>query len=437
MLTTQQHMCLTYLITVFNYYIHKRTKMLKLRRAFISTYANVPQGPPDPILGLTEAFNKDTDPRKITLGVGAYRGDDGKPWVLPSVREAEKKLFDQNLNKEYLGIAGLPAFVNKSLEFAYGEKSKPLLEKRIAALQTLSGTGACRVAGDFFRRFKLATGNVIYQPNPTWGNHIPIFKDAGMDVQQYRYYDPKTKGLDFKGMLEDLEAKPKGSAFLLHACAHNPTGVDPSLSQWKEISKVMKSKNHIAFFDCAYQGFASGDADKDAAAIRLFVEDGHLICLAQSYAKNFGLYNDRVGAFSVVCNDPEEKDRVESQLKILVRPNYSNPPAHGARIIDTILSDSKLKPQWYKECKSMADRIIDMRTLLRTTLEDTLKSKHSWNHITDQIGMFAYLGINKDQVSKLREVHHIYMTSDGRISMAGVTKGNASYIANAIHEVTK
>lgn len=417
--------------------IHRLSFLQRVGTRTASTYANVPMGPPDPILGLTEAFNKDTDPRKITLGVGAYRGEDGKPWVLPSVREAEKKILDANLNKEYLGIAGLPSFVNKSLEFAYGENSKPLKEKRIAGLQTLSGTGACRVAGEFFNRFKLAAGNVIYQPNPTWGNHVPIFKDAGMQVQQYRYYDPKTRGLDLQGMLQDLEAKPNGSAFLLHACAHNPTGVDPSLEQWKQISQVMKKKNHLAFFDCAYQGFASGDADKDAAAIRLFVEDGHNVCLAQSYAKNFGLYNDRVGAFSVVCADPTEKDRVESQLKILVRPNYSNPPAHGARIIDTILSDAKLKPQWYKECKSMADRIISMRTILRETLEKDLKSKHSWKHITDQIGMFAFLGIDKDQVQKMKEVHHIYMTADGRISMAGVTKANAKYIASAIHDVTK
>lgn len=409
------------------------------RRAFSSAsfLHGVPMGPPDPILGLTEAFNKDTDPRKITLGVGAYRGDDGKPWVLPSVREAEKKIFDLNLNKEYLGIAGLPSFVAKSLEFAYGDKSKPLHEKRVAAIQTLSGTGACRVAGEFMNRFKLAAGNVIYQPNPTWGNHVPIFKDAGMTVQQYRYYDPKTKGLDFKGMLEDLDTKPNGSAFLLHACAHNPTGVDPSPAQWKQISEMFKKKKHVAFFDCAYQGFASGDADKDAAAIRMFVEDGHLVMLAQSFAKNFGLYNDRVGAISVVCADPTEKERVESQLKILVRPNYSNPPAHGARIIDTILSDAKLKPQWYKECKSMAERIISMRTMLRDNLEKDLKSAHSWKHVTDQIGMFAFLGINKDQVQKMRDVHHIYMTADGRISMAGVTKSNVKYIANAIHDVTK
>lgn len=409
----------------------------RLGVAAFSTYAGVPQGPADPILGLTEAFNKDTDPRKTTLGVGAYRGEDGKPWVLPSVRTAERMLLEKSLNKEYLGIAGLPSFVAKSMEFAYGEDSKVLKEKRVAGVQTLSGTGACRLAGEFLNRFKLATKNAIYQPNPTWGNHIPIFKDAGLDVHQYRYYNPSNQGLDFEGMLADLDSKPDGSAFLLHACAHNPTGVDPSLEQWKEISQLMKKKKHLAFFDCAYQGFASGDADKDASAIRLFVEDGHLICLSQSYAKNFGLYNDRVGAFSVVCADAQEKERVESQLKILIRPNYSNPPAQGARIVDTILSDEKLKAQWYAECKSMANRIIDMRKTLRNILENDLKSERSWKHITDQIGMFAYLGISKEQVAQMKQVHHIYLTDDGRISMAGVTSANASYIANAIHDVSK
>lgn len=401
-----------------------------------STYAGVPQGPPDPILGLTEAFNKDQDPRKITLGVGAYRGEDGKPWVLPSVREAEKQILDQKLNKEYLGIAGLPKFLRLSQEFAFGEDSKPLKEGRVAGLQTLSGTGACRVAAEFFARFQLSTDKNIFQPNPTWGNHVPIFKDGGMQVKQYKYYNAQTRGLDLSGLLGDMENAPNKSAFLLHACAHNPTGVDPSPSEWKQISSVMKRKEHIPFFDCAYQGFASGDANKDAGAIRQFVEDGHLVCLAQSFAKNFGLYNDRVGAFSVVCASKEEAERVESQLKILVRPNYSNPPAHGARIVETILSSPTLKAQWKLECKSMADRIIEMRTLLRSELAAAGSTKE-WKHITDQIGMFAFLGIDKKQVDLMRSEHHIYMTGDGRISMAGVSKQNVKYIATALHQVTK
>eukprot|EP00515_Schizochytrium_aggregatum_P008908 CAMPEP_0202072884 /NCGR_PEP_ID=MMETSP0964-20121228/2704_1 /ASSEMBLY_ACC=CAM_ASM_000500 /TAXON_ID=4773 /ORGANISM="Schizochytrium aggregatum, Strain ATCC28209" /LENGTH=422 /DNA_ID=CAMNT_0048639951 /DNA_START=41 /DNA_END=1309 /DNA_ORIENTATION=- len=404
-------------------------------RALSSAWQEIPLGPADPILGLNDMFNKDTDGRKINLGVGAYRDDDGKPWVLPSVRAAERKILDSNINKEYLGIAGLSPFVNLSLKFAYGDDSVDLAEGRIAGVQTLSGTGACRLAGEFFNRFGISANNTIYQPNPTWGNHIPIFKNAGMDVKQYAYYNKETIGLDFEGMIRDIKAAPDGSVFLLHACAHNPTGVDPKVEQWKEISHEMKRKNHRAFFDCAYQGFASGDAEKDAAAIRLFVADGHQICLSQSYAKNFGLYGERVGAFSVVCADKEEAERVESQLKILIRPMYSNPPVNGARIVSTILEDPKLKPQWYSECKQMADRIIKMRELLKSNLHKA-GSTRNWEHVTNQIGMFCYSGITVEQVDRMRNEHHIYMTKDGRISMAGVTSKNVEYLAKALHEVT-
>eukprot|EP00511_Aplanochytrium_stocchinoi_P002053 CAMPEP_0204824964 /NCGR_PEP_ID=MMETSP1346-20131115/2942_1 /ASSEMBLY_ACC=CAM_ASM_000771 /TAXON_ID=215587 /ORGANISM="Aplanochytrium stocchinoi, Strain GSBS06" /LENGTH=428 /DNA_ID=CAMNT_0051952411 /DNA_START=68 /DNA_END=1354 /DNA_ORIENTATION=- len=405
-------------------------------RRCLSAYASVPMGPADPILGLNEMFQKDTDPRKISLGVGAYRDDNGKPYVLPSVRQAEKKILDQDLNKEYLGISGLPAFVKLSLEFAYGINSVPLKEGRVAGVQTLSGTGACRLAGEFLNRFSLSKNNAIYQPNPTWGNHVPIFKDSGMEVKQYSYFDKATNGLNFGGMLKDIESAPDGSAFLLHACAHNPTGVDPTMEQWKEVSAVMKKKNHLPFFDCAYQGFASGDAEKDAAAIRLFVDDGHNVCLSQSFAKNFGLYGERVGAFSVVCADEEESKRVESQLKILIRPMYSNPPTQGARIVQTILESPELNPQWYAECKGMADRIIMMRNALKGALEKE-GSKLNWDHVINQIGMFCYTGISPEQVDQMREKHHIYMTKDGRISMAGVTSGNADYIAAALHDVTR
>jgi aspartate aminotransferase len=278
-------------------------------------------------------------------------------------------------------------------------------------------------------------------PNPTWGNHIPIMKDAGMEVRKYTYYEPASRGLDFSGLISDLKGAPERSVFLLHACAHNPTGVDPTFEQWQEISEVMKSKNHIAFFDCAYQGFASGDATRDAAAIRYFVKEGHKIILSQSYAKNFGLYGERVGALSVVTKDEEEAQRVESQLKILIRPMYSNPPIHGSLIVSTILSDPALKKQWYSECKGMADRIISMRTSLRNTIEAIEKKnnvkKSDWRHITDQIGMFCYTGLTEAQVVRMIEKHHIYLTKDGRVSMAGVTSKNVDYIAESIAEVVQ
>jgi aspartate aminotransferase len=260
-------------------------------------------------------------------------------------------------------------------------------------------------------------------------------KDAGLVVKQYTYYKPATCGLDFEGLMRDVEAAPEKSIFLLHACAHNPTGVDPSKSQWSELSQLMLNKQHIPFFDCAYQGFASGNAEEDAWAIRKFVEDGHCISLAQSYAKNFGLYGERVGALSVVGKDAEEAERLLSQLKIVVRPMYSNPPIYGARIVQTVLENPALYAKWTVECKGMADRIITMRSLLRSKLEG-LGNPRPWNHITDQIGMFAFSGLDEAAVARMRSEYGIYMTKDGRISMAGVSSSNVDYIANAIHTVT-
>nr|AIT70223.1 aspartate aminotransferase [Sargassum muticum]AIT70224.1 aspartate aminotransferase [Sargassum muticum] len=400
----------------------------------ISTWNNVPMAPPDSILGITEAFNKDTDPRKVSLGVGAYRGDDGKPLVLETVRKAERMLMEKALNHEYAGIVGLPEFTKLSLAFAYGKDSQALKENRIAGIQSLSGTGACRVAGELFARFR-GEGSPIYIPNPTWGNHVNVFDKAGLEVRSYRYYDPNTLGLDFEGLMSDVEAADDGSLFLLHACAHNPTGVDPTQEQWAELSMAMKAKRHVAFFDCAYQGFASGDPERDAWAIRRFVADGHCIALAQSFAKNFGLYGERIGALSVVCTDAEEAARVTSQIKRIARPMYSNPPLYGARLVAQILSDDALAQEWALECKAMADRIIAMRSLLKSHLMD-LGSGRSWEHITNQIGMFCYTGLTKDEVLEIRRDWHIYMTDDGRISMAGINSDNVQYVAESIHSVT-
>lgn len=300
-------------------------------------------------------------------------------------------------------------------------------------VQALSGTGGLRVMGELLRKHG---HQHIYVPNPTWGNHIPIFQNSGLEVRKYRYYDAQSSDLDFAGMVQDIRDMPDGSAILLHACAHNPTGMDPTLEQWKQLSEIIKSKKILPFFDAAYQGFASGDAEKDAAAVRMFVEDGHLMAMVQSFSKNFGLYGHRVGTLSVVGGNPDEAARVVSQMKMVIRPMYSNPPRHGARIISTILNDEKLSSDFVVQCKGMADRINLMRISLRDKLEQA-GSTHNWSHITKQIGMFAFSGLNKDQVMTMREKHHIYCTLDGRISMAGVTNSNVDYIANAIHDVSK
>ncbi|KAI6203410.1 Aspartate aminotransferase [Aphelenchoides besseyi] len=347
-------------------------------------FGNVEMGPPDPILGVTEAFKKDQNPKKINLGVGAYRRDvssififlsmsiQGKPYVLPSVREAEQKIIDAKLDKEYTTIAGIPEFTANAAKLAFGEDSTVIKEKRNATVQTISGTGALRVGAEFLNKF-FTSSKEIYQPTPTWGNHIPVFKFAGLNVKQYKYYDPKTCGFDEA----DIGNIPKKSIILLHACAHNPTGVDPTVScrfssdykpfqkeQWKKISDLCKQRELYVFFDMAYQGFASGCTVKDAYAVRYFVEQNHNVCLAQSFAKNMGLY-ERVGAFTIVGNDQDEASRVMSQLKILIRPMISNPPIHGARIANEILTNESLKKQWLEDVKGMADSIISMRTQLK------------------------------------------------------------------------
>ncbi|XP_024004001.1 aspartate aminotransferase, mitochondrial [Eutrema salsugineum] len=331
-------------------------------------------------------------------------------------------------------MGGSVKMVEETLKLAYGDDSEFIKDKRIAAVQALSGTGACRMFADFQKRF--CPGSQIYIPVPTWSNHHNIWRDADVPQKTYHYYHPESKGLNFSGLMDDVKNAPEGSFFLLHACAHNPTGVDPTDEQWREISQLFKAKKHFAFFDMAYHGFASGDPARDAKSIRIFLEDGHHIGISQSYAKNMGLYGQRVGCLSVLCADEKQAVTVKSQLQQLARPMYSNQPLHGAQIVSTILGDPELKSLWLKEVKIMADRIIGMRTTLRESLEK-LGSPLSWEHVTKQIGMFCYSGLTPEQVDRLTSEYHIYMTRNGRISMAGVTTENVGYLANAIHEVTK
>ncbi|UYV70829.1 GOT2 [Cordylochernes scorpioides] len=341
-----------------------------------------------------------------------------------NVREAENRILTQKMDKEYTTIAGIPEFCKAAAELAFDKDSTTIKEGLNATVQGISGTGSLMIGGAFISQF-LKGPKEIYLPSPTWGNHIPLFKRAGFTVKQYRYYDSKTCGLDFNGLMEDISKIPSNSAILLHACAHNPTGVDPKPEQWKQLSKIIKEKDIFPFFDMAYQGFASGDFVKDASAMRQFIEDGHRIALAQSFAKNMGLYGERVGAFSLVCDSKDEAQRTLSQLKIIIRPTYSNPPIHGARIATMVLTDDQLRQQWLKEVKGMADRIISMRH----KLQDGLKregSTRNWNHITDQIGMFCYSGMTPDQVERLMKEFSIYLTKDGRISVAGVTSAMAA-----------
>lgn len=396
-----------------------------------SPWADVPQGPPDAILGIAQAFRACKDERKVNVCVGAYRDESGKPWILPSVRAAEEKMLQAaDENKEYLPIEGDQSFVEKALKFAYGADA-PL--ERIAGVQTLSGTGACRIGGKFLSTFY--PGKPIFLPVPTWGNHHKIFAECGLDVQTYRYYDRSTNRLDLEGMIEDLENAPEGSILLLHACAHNPTGCDPTEEQWSQLIKLINEKGHLVFFDSAYQGFASGDAEADAKALRRVVDEGLPVLLAQSFAKNFGLYGERCGTLSVVCDDAGQREILMSQLRCIIRPMYSSPPKHGSSIVRTVLSDDQLTDQYYQECANMADRIQLMRTRLVETLQK-VGSKHDWSHVTQQIGMFAFTGMSAEMCDELTNEYAIYLTRDGRISIAGLNDNNLEYVAKAIHSVT-
>eukprot|EP01104_Vermistella_antarctica_P002838 TRINITY_DN13038_c0_g1_i1.p1 TRINITY_DN13038_c0_g1~~TRINITY_DN13038_c0_g1_i1.p1 ORF type:complete len:437 (-),score=107.83 TRINITY_DN13038_c0_g1_i1:343-1653(-) len=405
-------------------------------RRLFQSWVDVNEGPPDPILGITQAFQKDKSSKKINLGVGAYRGNDGKPYILPTVREAESRIFERNMDHEYAGINGVPAFVKVAQELAFGQFPSVLDSGRLVTAQAISGTGALRIAGAFLSRHLPKGKKVFFLPTPTWANHNPIFEDSGFELGSYRYYKPETCGLDLDGLLEDVDRAPNGSVMLFHACAHNPTGVDPTVEQWKQISAVCKKKNHFVLFDAAYQGFASGDTNVDIQSVQTFVNDGHNVALCQSFAKNFGLYGERVGAFSLLCRDAAEAMRVDSQLKIIIRPMYSNPPIHGARIVAEILGDSGLKAEWFKEVEGMANRIKEMRADLVSNLAKH-GSTRDWSHITNQIGMFCFSGLTPFQVDNIREEHHVYMTRNGRISIAGVTSSNNDTLAAAMHAVAQ
>jgi len=400
-----------------------------------SFWTDVPMGPPDAILGVSEAFKRCTDSNKMNLGVGAYRDDQGKPFVLPCVREAEAQIQAAQLDHEYLGITGLPAFTKAAANLAFADAGNVIADGRTVTTQAISGTGALRIGSAYLNAF--SGGRTVFLPRPSWGNHNPIFTHGGNKIDNFAYYDGSTCGFDAAGCYDELRNKvPKGAVVVFHACAHNPTGVDPLAEQWKELSAICKEKEFLVFFDMAYQGFASGSVDQDAFAVRQFVEDGHNILLSQSFSKNMGLYGQRTGAFTVVCKDSEEAARVESQIKILIRPMYSNPPAHGARIAEKILNDPVLNEQFSGDVKGMADRIISMRTQLKAGIERRGNS-NNWDHITNQIGMFCFTGLSPEQVAKLTAEHHVYLTKDGRISVAGISSKNVDYLANAIHEVTK
>ncbi|CAG5945760.1 unnamed protein product [Menidia menidia] len=388
----------------------------------------------------------------VLCGPPAYRTDDCLPWVLPVVKKVERLIVeDSSLNHEYLPILGLPEFRSAASKVALGDDSAAIKENRVGGVQALGGTGALRIGAEFLRRWYNGVNNTatpVYVSAPTWENHNSVFADAGFkDIRPYHYWDAANRGLDRAGFLDDLEKAPEHSIFVLHACAHNPTGTDPTQEDWKAIAEIMKRRNLFVFFDSAYQGFASGSLEKDAWAIRYFVSEGFELFIAQSFSKNFGLYNERVGNLTVVARDNENLSRILSQMEKIVRTTWSNPPSQGARIVSKTLNCPELFAEWYAptpptitwkdNVKTMAERVLLMRDQLRSKLE-TQGTPGTWNHITQQIGMFSFTGLNPKQVEFMIKEKHVYLMASGRINMCGLTTKNIDYIAQSIHEaVTK
>uniref|UniRef100_A0A6T6AZK7 Aspartate aminotransferase n=1 Tax=Compsopogon caeruleus TaxID=31354 RepID=A0A6T6AZK7_9RHOD len=405
-----------------------------------SFWEEIPLAPADPIISLNALYASDPDPRKLNLGVGAYRTEKSEPYVLPVVRRVETQLAsDPNANHEYLPIEGLADFRDGASRLIFGRDSELLAQGKVVTVQSLSGTGALRIGLAFLQRFYRLGQNssAVYAPNPSWPIHRNLVPVAGLgEARTYRYYDNARRGLDWDGMQEDLLEAPEASVIILHGCAHNPTGADPTAEQWDEILRICKIRHHLVFFDVAYQGFASGSLGQDAAAVRLFARqlgtgDGIPMMVGQSFAKNMGLYGERVGALHVVLPDAAMYEPVLGNLKLVIRTMYSSPPGFGAKVAARVLCEPELFAEWENELVQMSDRIREMRSLLRENLE-ALGTPGPWDHITSQIGMFSYTGLTEEQVRYLRDQHHVYMTSNGRISMAGLTRDSVGRFAQAV-----
>ena len=414
-------------------------------RRLLSSWSAVKPMPADPILGMTAMFLEDKFPKKVNLGQGVYRTDEGKPYVLSSIKEAEGRVASELQSgrtfKEYLPIEGDATFRKLSAELVFGAGSAALREGRVATMQTISGTGAVSVAASTLR---LVGGfTEIYLPEPSWSNHAQIFGAAGLEVRSYPYLDKRTgTTLDFEAMHEALATMvPAGSAVLLHACAHNPTGVDPTPEQWEVLAGTFAKRGLLAVFDSAYQGYASGDLDADAASVRCFEAAGVLPIVCQSYAKSMGLYGERVGAVNFVTASAAEAAAVLSNVKQrVVRPVYSSPPLHGARLASLVLGDPALAAAWRAELLVMAGRVRRMRAELAAALVRLgapAPDGGRWEHLTAQIGMFAYTGLSAQHVDALRERYHVYMTRDGRACMAALKPDDVEYVAGAMNKVLR
>ena len=387
--------------------------------------------PADPILGLTDTFKADPRQDKVNLGVGIYKDEAGQTPVLQSVKKAEALLLEQEKTKNYLGIEGVQTYNRVVQELLFGEGSDLVTSGRAATAQAPGGTGALRIAAEFLLRN--TPSRTVWVSNPTWANHQNIFETAGLTVKEYGYYNASAHDIDFDGMMTDLANAQAGDIILLHGCCHNPTGIDLTLTQWELVANLCADKQLVPLFDFAYQGFGAG-IEEDAAGLRLVASKVPELLVANSFSKNFGLYNERIGAVTVVAQNADEAVRAFSQVKRTIRANYSNPPAHGALIVSTILSDASLKALWVQELTEMRERIAEMRTLFVQSLKDEGVTQ-DFSFISRQNGMFSFSGLNKAQVARLKDEFGIYIVGSGRISVAGMTKTNMPVICKAIAQI--
>ncbi|MFZ9326777.1 MAG: aspartate/tyrosine/aromatic aminotransferase [Burkholderiaceae bacterium] len=397
----------------------------------MNLFSSVQLAPKDPIFGLTEAYTADQRPGKVNLGVGVYYTDEGKVPLLRAVLEAEKEVVAKEAPRAYIPIEGPNPYNSAVQNLLFGKDSALIQAGRVVTAECLGGTGALRVGGDFVKRLEPNSPAAI--SSPSWENHRGIFEAAGYTVLDYTYFDPKTRGVDFDGMVKSLESFPAKTLVILHACCHNPTGADLTKDQWKTIISICQQKQLIPFLDIAYQGFADG-IEEDGAAVRMFADSGMSFFVSSSFSKSFSLYGERVGALSIVTQSKEESARVLSQLKRVIRTNYSNPPTHGAAIVATVLNSPKLRQMWEDELAQMRDRIKSMRHGLKEKLAAAGIS-HDFSFIEAQRGMFSYSGLTADQVAKLQEQDAIYALSTGRICVAALNSKNIDRVAQAIARV--
>jgi aromatic-amino-acid transaminase len=389
--------------------------------------------PGDPILGLTEAFVADKRPGKVNLGVGIYYDETGRIPVLRAVKEIEQKLAAESLPRGYLPIDGLPAYTQATQKLVFGPESPLLAAGRVATSQTIGGSGALRVGADLLK--KVLPSAKIAISSPSWENHRVVFAAAGFDIVEYAYYDAATHGLNFAGMLADLGKLEPGTVVLLHACCHNPTGVDLSVDQWKQVVALVKDRNLLPFIDMAYQGFDKG-IDEDAAAVRLFAESGiESFIVANSYSKSFSLYGERVGALSIVAANRDEALRVQSLVKRVIRSIYSSPATHGGALVAGVLNSAELRALWESELAGMRERIHAMRAGMVEKL--AAQGAPQFSFIQKQAGMFSYSGLSKAQVDRLREEHAIYAIGTGRICVAALNRANLDNVVSAVATVIR